>query len=89
MVKNPPANAGDAGSIPVLGIPSRKKQQLTLVLLSGKFHRQRSLVGYSPWDPRESDTTEHARMRCIPPTSESSGVLAEKADSKPTAKIQT
>ena len=27
-------------------------------VLSGKFHGQRSLAGYSPWDCRESDTTE-------------------------------
>ena len=30
----------------------------TPVLLPGKFHGQRSLVGYSPWDHEESDTTE-------------------------------
>ena len=27
-------------------------------ILAGKFHRQRSLVGHSPWGRRESDTTE-------------------------------
>ena len=26
--------------------------------LPGKFHGQRSLVGYSPWGCKESDTTE-------------------------------
>ena len=36
----------------------RRKWQLTPVLLPGKFHGQRSLVGYSPWCPKESDTTE-------------------------------
>ena len=25
-----------------------------------KFHEQRSLAGYSPWDCKESNTTEHA-----------------------------
>ena len=35
--KNPPANAGDSGSIPGLGRSP------------GKFHGQRSLAGYSPW----------------------------------------
>ena len=30
-------------------IPWRRKWQLTLVFLPGKFHGQRSLVGYSPW----------------------------------------
>ena len=30
----------------------------TPVLLPGKSHGQRSLVGYSPWGHKESDTTE-------------------------------
>ena len=30
----------------------------TLVLLPRKFHGWRSLVGYSPWGCKESDTTE-------------------------------
>ena len=29
-----------------------------LQLLPGKSHGQRSLVGYSPWGRKESDTTE-------------------------------
>ena len=28
------------------------------VFLPREFHRQRSLVGYSPWGHKESDTTE-------------------------------
>ena len=39
-------------------IPWRRKWQPTPVLLPGKFHGQRSLVGYSPWGRKESDTTE-------------------------------
>ena len=31
----------------------------TPVFLPGESHRQRSLVGYSPWGCKESDTTEH------------------------------
>ena len=31
---------------------------LTLVFLPGEFHRQRSLVGYSPWGHKESDMTD-------------------------------
>ena len=30
----------------------------TPVLLPGKSHGRRSMVGYSPWDREESDTTE-------------------------------
>ena len=36
----------------------RRKWQPTPVLSSGKSHGQRSLVGYSPWGCKESDTTE-------------------------------
>ena len=36
----------------------RRKWQPTPVLLPGKSHGQRSLVGYSPWGRKESDTTE-------------------------------
>ena len=39
-------------------IPWRRKWQPTPVLLPGKFHGWRSLIGYSPWGPKESDTTE-------------------------------
>ena len=42
-------------------IPWRRKQDATPVFLPGTFHGQRSLVGYSPWGHKESDTTEHAR----------------------------
>ena len=45
--------------IPGLGkIPWRRKWQLTSVLLLGKSHGQRSLVGYSPWSYKELDKTE-------------------------------
>ena len=36
----------------------RGKWQPTPVFLPGESHGQRSLVGYSPWGRKESDTTE-------------------------------
>ena len=42
--------------------PRRRKRQPTPVLLPGKFHGQRSLVGYSPWGCKESDTTERPHL---------------------------
>ena len=36
----------------------RRKWQPTPVFLPGESHGQRSLVGYSPWGHKESDTTE-------------------------------
>ena len=38
-------------------IPWRKKWQHTPVFLPGESHGQRSLVGYGPWGPKESDMT--------------------------------
>ena len=56
MVKNLPANAGDAGdvgSIPGFGkIPWRRKWQPTQVFLPEESH------GYSPQGHEESDTAE-------------------------------
>ena len=40
-------------------IPWRRKWQPTPVSFSGKFHGQRSPVGYSPWGHKESNMTEH------------------------------
>ena len=40
-------------------IPWRRKWQPTPILLPGKSHGQRSLVGYSPWSCKESNMTEH------------------------------
>ena len=39
-------------------IPWRRKWQPTPVFLPGESRGQRSLVGYSPWGHKESDTTE-------------------------------
>ena len=40
-------------------IPWRRRWQSTSVFLPGESQGQRSLVGYSPWDGKESDTTKH------------------------------
>ena len=63
MVKNLPANAGDMrhGFDPWVGkIPWERKWQLTPVFLPADFHGQRSLVGYSPWGHRESESSQEA-----------------------------
>ena len=47
----------------------RRQWYPTPVLLPGKSHGRRSLVGYSPWGHKESDTTErlhfHFSLSCI------------------------
>ena len=60
VVKNLPAKARDIkdmGSLPGLG-RSGGGHGNPLVSLPAESHRQRSLEGYSPWDHKESNTTE-------------------------------
>ena len=66
MVKSPPVNAGDArdaGSILGSGrSPGVGNGNLPPVFLLGKFHGQRSLVGYGPWSHKDT-----AQSLSIPP----------------------
>ena len=59
-------------------LPRRKQWQPTPVLLPGKSHGRRSLVGCSPWGHEESDTTEqlpfHFSLSC---TGEGNGNLLQ------------
>ena len=54
---------------PTLGLRRRRQWHPTPVLLPGKSHGWRSLVGCSPWGHWESDTTEwlhfHFSLSCI------------------------
>ena len=59
VVKNPPANAGDAGSILGSGRSPRERNGNSLpVFLLGKSNGQGSLEGYSPWITKELDITQ-------------------------------
>ena len=52
-------NVGDLGSFPGSGrSPGEGNWQPTPVLLPGKSHGWRSVIGYSPWGHKESDMTE-------------------------------
>ena len=53
-------NAGDPDLIPASGrkIPWRMTWQPTPEFLTGEFHGQRSLAGYSPWSCKGLDMTE-------------------------------
>ena len=59
---------GNLSSIRVYTIYRRRQWHPTPVLLPGKSHRWRSLVGCSPWSRRGSDTTEqlhfHFSLSC-------------------------
>ena len=65
MIKNLPANTGDTRDVGLIPESGRSfgvgngKWKPTPVFLTGKFHRQRSMVGYSPWGCKESDMTEY------------------------------
>ena len=58
MVKNPLWCRRSRFDPWVGNIPWRREWLPTPVFLPGEFHGQRSLVGYSPWDHKESDTTK-------------------------------
>ena len=77
VVKNQPANTGDTkkgGLDPwVRKISWRRKWQPTPVVLPGKSHGLRSLVGSSPKGHKESDTTEQLCTHALDP-----GQKAEK-----------
>ena len=59
VVKNPPVNAGEVGSISGLGrfCGEGNGNPLQYSCLENP-HGQRSLVGYSPWGCKELDKTE-------------------------------
>ena len=56
-VKNLPKHRRHEFDSWVRKIPWKRVWQPTLVFLHGECHGQRSLVGYSPWYHKESDTT--------------------------------
>ena len=59
MVKNPPAKAGEVGSIPWLGrCPKEGNGDPLQFSCLENPHGQRSLMDYSPWGCKESDMTE-------------------------------
>jgi len=49
-------------SLKELKAPWKRKWHPTPVFLPGEFHGQRSLVDYSPWGHKESDTTEQLTL---------------------------
>ena len=59
--KESTCNTEDPGSIPGSG-RSPGEWQPTPVFLSGNFHEQRSLVGYSSWGRKELDTTDQPTL---------------------------
>ena len=69
VVKNLPANAGDAGDLGL--IPGLRRSPGVgngnpLVSLPGKSKGQRNLAGYSPQGHKETDVTEHTHTHLCP-----------------------
>ena len=60
--KESACSGGDLGSILSRMIPWRRAWQSTPVFLPRESYGQRSLVGYSPWGCKESDTTERLTL---------------------------
>ena len=62
MVKNLPANAGDAGSIPGSEDPLEKGMATQSSIFAGRVPWTEDRADYSPWGCKESDTTECLSM---------------------------
>ncbi|CAI9173973.1 unnamed protein product [Rangifer tarandus platyrhynchus] len=61
--KESSCSVGDPGSVPGLGrSPGEGKGNPLQYSCLGKSHGQRSLVGYSVWGCKESDTTEQRTL---------------------------
>ena len=68
VVKNPPANVGDArdlGLIPGLGRSLGEGNDNSLQFLAWKSHEQRSLAGYSPQGCKDLDTTKFSKTLAV------------------------
>ena len=68
MVKNPPANAGDAGDMgSISGLRrspgGRNGNPLQYSSLENPMDRGLSMVGYSSWGCKELDMTEHEKFQ--------------------------
>ena len=63
-------------------IPWRRKWRPTPVLSPGKFHKQRSLVGYCPWGCKELDTTEWLHLLTLA-AAKSCPTLCDSIDGSP------
>ena len=68
-IKSPLHFYGTSGLLPHQFVLQRRQWHPTPVLLPGKSHGRRSLVGCSPWGREESDMTErlhfHFSLSCI------------------------
>ena len=65
VIKTPPANAGAAADSASIRGSGRRPWHPTPVLLPGKSHGRRSLVGCSPWGRSELDTTERLHFHAL------------------------
>ena len=67
VVNKLPANARETQAMrgQSLGLedPLKRAWQPTPVFLPGEPHGLRSLVGYSPWGRKQSDTTEQLKIK--------------------------
>ena len=60
--KESTCNEGDLSSIPEPGRSLEKGMATHSSILPGESHGQKSLTDYSPWDLKESDTTEQLTL---------------------------
>ena len=77
-VKNPPAVQETLVWSLGQEDPLEERLATTPVFLPGEFHGQRSLVGYSTWGRKESDTTEWLRLSNLITRQQEQGIFELK-----------
>ena len=63
--KESACGAGDPSLISGWEDPLEKEMATHSSILTGKFHGQRNLAGYSPWDHKELDTIEQLTLKYV------------------------
>ena len=84
MVKNPPANAGEAGSIPGSGrsLGGGNGNPLQYSCLENPLDRGAWRAVYSPWGRKELDTTERLTTHALEISSLKSRVTPPQPEKK-------
>ena len=65
MIKNLPTMQETRFLFLYLEYPLEKGMATHSSILTGKFHGQRNLAGYSPWDHKELDTIEQLTLKYV------------------------
>ena len=75
--RDPPARQETQVQSPSQEVPWRREGLPTPLFLPGEFHGQRSMVAYSAWGHKQSDTTERLTLSLYTPVFAPRALLLE------------